>query len=254
MIFSAPPQPRRRRRGLSLAELLVVLAIIALVTVVAIPTVTGHMERARIASAQADCRAFAQAEEACAAIHGFYVPLQVLDDLPGSSVLNNDADRIGLESGILLIDPLIPPLQQQGNQLSIGSTGTARAFELTQNWQGPFTEARRATNSPNPGNQTDQRRDYPLDPYGQPYKFFSPIGVIGSGAAAERIEFPEDLPFSFSDGLLTTNRDEFERYTIMSTGRDTLIDNQLTLQQGDDIVYFFGVVGFETGSLVRFPF
>lgn len=244
----------RRRRGLTFTELLVVLAVIAVLTLIAIPTVTNHTERARIAAAQSDCRDYAQAMEACAALHGFYVPLQLLDDLPGSSVINNDSDRIGLESDIDLIDPLIRVTDQQGNQLDIGTTTNARVRDLVNDWAGPFIDMRRATNTPNPQTQSDQRLDFPLDPYGQPYRFFSPLGVIGTGANQEAIEFPEILGSSFSDGTLTTNEDQFDRYTIVSTGRDTRFDDILTLDEGDDIEHHFGVVGFETGSLVRFPF
>lgn len=247
--------PFARRRALSLAELLVVLAIIALVSVVAIPTVTSHMERARLASAQTDCRSLAMAEDACAAVHGFYVPLQVLDDLPGSQILNNDADRIGLETSIRLIDPLLLPELQIGLQPLVTDTANGRVTALRNEWAGPFLDFRRATNTPDPPSQADQRNDLPLDPYGQPYRFFSPIGIIGSNANLEAIDDPENLSAStFSDGVITRNEDQYERYTVMSTGRDTRFDEILTLEQGDDIVHHFGVVGFETGSLVRFPF
>lgn len=252
----ATRRPIRAQRGLSFAELLVVLAIIAVITAIAVPTVTNHTERARIAGAQADCRAMAQAEDACAALHGFYVPLQLLDDLPGDTVSNSDADRIGLEgaSGIVAIDPLIPPLDQQGNQQTITQANGGRIREMIVSWQGPFIDFRRATNTPNPPNQSDQRNDFPLDPYGQPYRFFSPIGEIGS-IGANPIDDPENLTgTNDGDGVLTSNNDEFDRYAVVSFGRDATLDTALTLQEGDDIVHLFGIVGYETGTLSRFPF
>lgn len=171
-------------------------------------------------------------------------------------MLNNDADRIGLEANILLIDPLIRPTDQQGNQPTLsGASNNGRVLDMRDNWAGPFIDFRRATNTPNPQSQGDQRNDFPLDPWGQPYRFFSPIGVIGTGAGQEAIDDPENLSStSFGDGALTTVEDHFDRYAVMSTGRDTRFDDQLTLIEGDDIVHLFSVVGFETGSLVRFPF
>ncbi|MBN1475899.1 prepilin-type N-terminal cleavage/methylation domain-containing protein [Candidatus Sumerlaeota bacterium] len=248
---------RPRRRALSLAELLVVLAIIAIVSLIAIPTVTTQMERARLATAQAECKALAQALEACAAIHGLYVPLQVLDDLPGrTGAAGTDVDRIDLESSaIRLIDPLIPAYDQIASnppQPSLTTTD-ARGRILVNDWAGPFMEFRRATHTPNPQNSSDARLDFPLDPWGQPYRLFSGEGVVGSGANEEEIEDPENLNTSFGNGVLTSNEDNFDRYAVVSTGRDMMWDATTTLVEGDDIVHLFGIAGYETGLLTRFP-
>jgi len=254
------PLHRPRRRALSLAELLVVLAIIALVTVIAIPTVTSQMERARISSAMADCRALAQAEDACAAIHGVYVPLQVLDDLPEpENTTVNEEDTVRNETNIRLIDPLVPANQQiAGNpaQPQLATTD-ARGRQVINDWAGPFIEFRRAVNQPNPSSESDQRRDFPIDPWGQPYRFFSGEGAIGTSEASSTgpIDHPEDMTSSgFGSGVLTTNIDRFDRYAIVSTGRDLEVDNiNVFNEEGDDIVHMFGIVGYETGLLSRFP-
>jgi hypothetical protein len=126
---------------------------------------------------------------------------------------------------------------------------------LVEDWQGPFIDMRRATNTPNPGTPSEQRNDFPLDPYGQPYRFFSPCGEIGS-IGPSVITNPEDLTGTGDgDGFLSSDNDEFDRYSVVSFGRDGALDTGiLTLEEGDDIVHLFGVVGFETGTLVRFPF
>jgi type II secretory pathway pseudopilin PulG len=236
-------------------ELLVVLAITAILVAVAVPTATNYTERARLSAATSDARSYAQAEDACQAIHGYYVPLQLLDDRPGDSVVNNDADRIGFYTSVRAIDPLIPCIDQQTNQPTITATSAnGRVRQMVSGWQGPFIEFRRATNTPNPGTQTAQRDDFPLDPYGQPYRFFSPCGEIGS-IGANVVDDPESLDTeSDGNGLLTNNNDEYDRYTIVSFGRDTEQDSLLTLQEGDDIVHMFGIVGYETGTSLLPPF
>jgi prepilin-type N-terminal cleavage/methylation domain-containing protein len=255
------PHIHPRRRALSLAELLVVLAIISLVAVIAIPTVTTHMERARIATAYADCRALAQSEETCNALHGLYVPLQVLDDLPFFvNISSTDEDVIDNEagSGIQLIDPLIPADVQQGilGQPDLSFTDS-RGEQLINEWAGPFIEFQRATNQPNPTTSSDARRDFPLDPWGQPYRFFSGEGAIGGSQAtsAAPIDDLDALDSSgWGNGNLTDSLDRCDRYAIVSTGRDlTLDDNNVIGEFGDDIVYVFGIVGFESGALVRPP-
>src|SRR3990170_2792993 len=71
----------RTQGGVTLTELLVVLLIISLLSTIAIPVYVTRAENAKVNTARQETREIAQAEEQCAIIHGFYVPLQILDDL-----------------------------------------------------------------------------------------------------------------------------------------------------------------------------
>src|SRR5439155_4159768 len=125
----------------------------------------------------------AMAEDACGAIHGFYVPLQVLDDVPGlrgNQGVSSNADAIGSENGISVIDFERPinTLLLNGS-VPITATGNVRVRSLVQGWAGPFLNPQRVYN--NKANRYDfNQDDMPLDPWGNPYRFYSPVGLIGS--------------------------------------------------------------------------
>ena len=89
---------------------------------------------------------------------------------------------------------------------------------------------------------TQVMNDHPLDPWGQPYRFYSPIGLIGSNASTST---PSSWNTnSFSDGRLTSSDDRFDRYAIVSFGPDGEADSSSNAD--DDIIYYFGVVVSET--------
>ncbi|AXA36486.1 MAG: prepilin-type N-terminal cleavage/methylation domain-containing protein [Candidatus Hydrogenedentota bacterium] len=243
---------RNRNRGLTLTELLVVMLIIGLLSSIAVPVYINRMEDARVRLAMAECREIAMAEEQCAMIHGFYVPFQILDDLPHPRNLSLQGDTIRNEPDgtILLINPLIRPEDQRGSQLVLSTaSGNPRVRDMIDHWAGPFINYQRVytgnqdPKDPNFINTTEVRLDFPLDPWGQPYRFYSPLGIIGSNALNTDLT---NLTFSFSDGSLTTNDDRnFQRYAVVSFGRDNLPET-LTGTSRDDVIYFFGVTGVES--------
>jgi prepilin-type N-terminal cleavage/methylation domain-containing protein len=244
---------RNRNRGLTLTELLVVMLIIGLLSSIAVPVYINRMEDARVRLAMAECREIAMAEEQCAMIHGFYVPFQVLDDLPHPPNLSLQGDTIRNEPNgtILLINPLIRPEDQSGNQLVLGtSSNNPRVRDMINHWAGPFINYQRVytgnqdPKDPNFINTTEVRLDFPLDPWGQPYRFYSPLGIIGSNALNTNLT---NLTYSFSDGALTTNDDRnFQRYAVVSFGRDNLPETATVGPNRDDVIYFFGVTGVES--------
>src|SRR5690606_231653 len=196
--------------GLTLTELLAVMMIISLLATIAVPVYVARQEDARIRVAQGETREIAMAEEAVAAMHGFYVPFQLLDELPPrpDNLVATDEERIdqhanvggaAADSNIYLIIPTIRARDQLGNQLRL-SDGRLTAGDtnplvrkMIQNWSGPFITWQRfwynATNSapyegpsdPDYRNSNDMFLDFPLDPWGNPYRFYSPIGIIGDG-------------------------------------------------------------------------
>lgn len=239
----------RENQGVTLTELLVVLAIIGLLATIAVPVYVNRSEQAKIKIAHQECKTIAQAEEICAITHGFYVPIQVLDDVPDTT--ESDADSITNEdSRIYLIDAGISAELQLGRQLQLGDTHDQRVKDLINYWQGPFLNPSRVYydtdvySSPwdETMTPTDRRRDYPLDPWGRPYRMYSSVGIVGTGALGDNYDSD-----TFSNGHLTENDDRFDRYAIVSFGPNGQSDSYVgATQLKDDIVYFFGGVISET--------
>jgi prepilin-type N-terminal cleavage/methylation domain-containing protein len=246
------PTHIRDNRGVTLTELLLVLLIVGLLATLAIPTVTRRARDARVAAAKADARALAEAQMACGLIHGFFVPLQLLDNVPRNNDL--ESDHIGNEINVFVTNINQPVLQQLGTQQTVDSSG------LDDNWEGPFYQAQRVyVENPNePFQQQSLRHDFPLDPWGRPYFLYSPLGVVGTTAAsvaAAGTFVTEDLirgsPESWSNGQLTTQNDRFDRWAIVSFGPDGVAGdvNGATTDLGDDIIYYFGGDAGTTGTV-----
>ncbi len=242
---------QHNRRGLTLTELLVVMLIIGLLATIAVPVYVSRMEDARVRVARGECREIAQTEEQCALIHGYYVPFQLLDDKPQIDGITSTGDSIDLEpfSNIYLINPLIPPQFQQGSQRVLSDNNT-RIRNIREHWQGPFLNPQRVYTSnadpkdPNFENNPLVRLDFPLDPWGEAYRFYSPLGLVGS-SALQRTDI--GLNINFSDGLLTNNDNRnFPRYAVVSWGRDNLSELVVGVFNRDDVSYLFGTPGVES--------
>lgn len=244
----------RHTKGVTLVELLVVLAIIGLLATIAIPVYVSRVEQAKIRTGQTEVGELAKAEEICGLSHGYFVPFQMLDDLPiNLSTSNVRDDDLLQENNVYLIDLSVPARFQLAGQARLGDFNTdAKVASLYYNWLGPFMNAQRVyigdalTNDPNYITNTIIHLDYPLDPWGTPYRFYSSEGIIGTNATADTAANPSALNnFSFSDGRITTSDDRFDRWAVVSYGPDRLSD-QLTSAFPDDIIYYFGSVYTET--------
>lgn len=247
----------KTQRGLTLTELLVVMLIIGLLSTIAVPVYINRMEGARVQLALAEMREIANAQEQVAIIHGFYVPFQVLDNTPEgpNNPATGDTIRDDFRPNLFVINPLVRPQDQIGNQLSLSSSN-ARVLNLVDRWEGPFLNPQRVyiddgaqgrPGDPNYVNAPYFRLDFPLDPWGSPYRFYSPLGIIGSSSYTLNYN---NLGVNFSDGILT-NQDNrnFDRYAVVSWGRDGFPDFG-GLSPGnnnrDDLVYLFGSPGVES--------
>jgi prepilin-type N-terminal cleavage/methylation domain-containing protein len=245
---------RRETMGVTLTELLVVLAIIGLLATIAIPVYVQRTEEAKVRTTQQEVREIAKAEEMVAMIHGFYVPIQMLDDVavdPTRRTTRTD-DLQNETDTIYLIDPFVNVFDQiAGNPaqpLLQDRDLDQRVHKLYYFWQGPFLNPTRVWIGDEASAEPDQlsedliRHDHPLDPWGQPYRMYSPAGIVGSAATAlDRSSFNSP---SFSNGRLTTNDDRFDRFAIVSYGRDNQSDG--VSYTGDDIFYYFGILATES--------
>jgi prepilin-type N-terminal cleavage/methylation domain-containing protein len=247
-----------RQKALTLTELIVVLVILALLSAIAIPVFVHRAEEAKIRTAQQEVREIASAEELCGLNHSVYLPIQVLDDIPNDTsnvALPQQPDEIRNDYDVYVIDTLRPldeqlngPVQLAQKQLDPGTAlDTPKLRRIRELWQGPFLNPKRVYERPNDtGSVVKTRRDFPLDPWGEPYRLYSPLGIVGS-AAENLTDFDSD---SFSDGRLTTRDRRFDRFAVVSFGPDNqpggIDESGNTTPIGDDIFYFFGTVMSET--------
>jgi len=238
-----------RRRGVTLTELLVVLAIIGLLATIAVPVYVNKMEQAKVSTAKHEVLELANAEEICGIMHGHYVPLYMLDDLPyraqgrPTSVddIENTKDVIDpylISTGIPINDGTTTDQESQQARLS-DEADTISIKRLYLGWQGPFANFKRYymgfdvyVEPPNP-DPNDVARDYPLDPWGNPYLMLTELGLV---------DF---------DGRITNDEldHNFDRMTILSMGPDgNTVYSATTLtvlnpSGDDDIWVHFGASG-----------
>lgn len=256
-ISNLATRARRAIQGVTLVELLVVLLIISLLATAAVPVLLNRIEDARVATARQDVEEIAKAQTMCALYHSVYVPLQVLDDLPyDAGAPTIEADDVNNSSDAVtyfLINLTQKAEDQETTQLDFDDddqTNNPLGFRVIRNWQGPFINYQRVwTNNKERTvdvmDQGELRRGYPLDPWGTPYRFYSPIGIIGAGAnSTSQASYNQD---SFMNGRIQRDAVRlYDRYAIVSYGPDGLAPNAAA-DSNDNISYLFGTDGIETG-------
>lgn len=268
------PQTIARRRAFTMTELIVVLVILLLLTTMLTPVVLNRAQQARVTAAKEECKRLADAEEQCVALHGFIVPLQVLNDLPverdvNGTRTNNLRGDIGQENLSLtfVIDPLSDlNLQALGNQLRLsdfpnsvqivaGAEPAVGNRDLINNWAGPFVNFKKFFVSPSANAVSRIRRDYPLDPWGRPYMLVCRRGPIGGNGGYT----PTSINWAMSndpnqwdsdsslDGSLPTSSDisnnaiwPIDRFAVMSFGPDMRTGTLNPDTVADDIICPFG--------------
>ncbi len=255
-----------RRYGFTLTEVVTVLAILTFLATLIVYVYNEKMKDARIAMAQAECKLLGQAEETVAMEFGFFVPLQVLNDRPVtfSGTYADRGNQIDQEPNTLYVIAANTSLTDQINngQSTLGGysqTGPSsntdpRVVRMIRNWRGPYATFQRwyvPNNYSGPSdtnylnNDTDRRRDFPLDPWGMPYFLYSPYGPTGY--------FPTGTAFTdnfmdnttFSNGRLNNNINYKvnAQFAVVSWGPDGIMDHYQTDNRlKDDIYYYFGTL------------
>jgi len=247
----------QRQRGLTLTELLVVVVIIVIIALALIPAVTQRTERARVATARQEVKELAMAEDACAITTGYYLPLQLLDDIKLSNRPVDDS--LNLENDLIyLIDPYFVYIDASGNYIDPPSQDelpqSDHNHRIFINWNGPYLSfVKTVLDIADVDKRSFASRDFPLDPWNIPYRFFSPIGIIGSNADTTEKNLVNIINNSgFSDGDVTQDwNDRYSgRWMIISLGKNQEI-NYPNDNDYDDIVHAFGLVVHETNYFVR---
>lgn len=232
---------RNTTRANALIEFTAIVTVIALLVLIAALTpYRGRAGAGKLDQAWADAQAIASAQRAVAEKHGVYVPLQVLDDLASEGeVKGSRKDYFNREPQSLRVVDVFAPVENQiGKQQGLA--------ERVAEWSGPYFSAKRiyvggslsdlpvvSPQVQGPSGQGFVLRDYPLDPWGNAYRFYSPSGIIGSAAAkSDPATFETE---AFSDGVLTTEEDRFDSFAVVSFGPDGQSD--FVTNANDDVIY-----------------
>jgi prepilin-type N-terminal cleavage/methylation domain-containing protein len=259
----------RRQRAVTLTELLVVLAIISLLATLAVPVYVSQINRARVATAQAEVRSIAEAQQAVAVTHGYFVPIHILNNVPnaptGASSTGDRDDFVRVSSNtVFAIDATISPDRYRNGDVSdanynprIQTSGSnSRITRMVETWQGPFLNPKRIRyDGASAGVQGsgDYSRDLVVDPWGNPYRFYFTGGLIGDGSLPTGPLTDSQVNLAVDNGNVTPSGAEqgrFDRFAILSYGPDSVSGyaSNNSLISGDDVFYTFTslAVGNET--------
>lgn len=248
------------QRAVTLTELLVVLAIISLLATIAVPVYVQKTEQARRVTARTEVRNIAQAQELVAATHGFYIPMHLLDNLAndGDSESEDDFENDTNASNKFFVDPFLNILAQQGVQPSLAdaqnnTSGQTKALALVNFWTGPFLNPARVTRTEQFNDAADISSDIILDPWGNPYIFFSPEGPLSqiqnrSNFVGVDLSQPSTR-FEVDNGRIqdaSGGNDPFDRFAIVSFGPDGTLDTSVGTTFVNDVFYEFGFIANES--------
>lgn len=158
------------------------------------------------AVALSEMQTLAGAEELCAATIGYYVSLEALNDLALTSSQQTPYDAIG-ETGTTEV---VLPTRGLFRDPPVDLLAAYNA------WDGPYVNFQQGRTQTSAG---PYDLGSPLDPWGTPYFFYSPAGLLRGDSGSVTLEYYGD---------------DFDRYTLVSHGPDGEQGG------GDDLFYPFG--------------
>ncbi|MFP4581343.1 MAG: hypothetical protein ACLFQ6_11485 [Candidatus Sumerlaeia bacterium] len=157
------------------------------------------------AAAYSEMSTLAQAETHVWLDIRYYVSLENLDDLSQSNI-NPSYDFIGDGGGTPVLETATADFEDTRQDLLSGFF----------TWKGPYVTYQQGKTDED--NIHGYDRGTPLDPWGNPYFLYSPLGLV-------------QPPMSISQ---SGYGDGFDRWAIVSYGPDRQFDG------GDDLIYYFG--------------
>ncbi len=225
----------RRIRGFTMVELLIAIIIIGILVAIIVPVLSNRAADARLAAAQADMEAIANAQSQVAIDTGYIVRLHVLDDsgavgdgIGSNNPLdvvdsirdedfnagagNNDQIFLDAKSGIFLPTNLFTRIDVDGGPAKFG-------------WNGPYVNFQRKLKPTNPPTALPANYEWtygsPLDPWGAPYFLFVAGESAASGGTAVGGWIDEktgDINPTFNYGGGAADATNFDRMTLLSLG------------------------------------
>ncbi|MCX7918685.1 MAG: prepilin-type N-terminal cleavage/methylation domain-containing protein [bacterium] len=214
--------------GFTFIEVLATVVVVGIITVIAFSVYQGKRDEAKKTAAYAEMRQIAEAEKMVEMYYGYFVPLSVLNDVPGYQSdypAVNDPDCIGNR-----------PFNDGGGYYVIASDTTALSGQEpeyaspvrrirdmlkgdAQKWKGPFVNYQRQV--PLYDLSTG---GMPIDPWGGTYRL-----VAYSVTKQNHREFD----YRGVQIILSYSVATIEQFAIVCTGKDGWINT------GDDLVYEF---------------
>jgi hypothetical protein len=161
-----------------------------------------------------------------------------------SSQQNTIADYIGGETSVNSINYNIPYQSLTSANACHLITSTSMdvpTANMVKNWKGPFTDFQNFYVKANTSITSNYFLDFPKDPWGNYYLFYSPKGITGAfpvGGLAGA-----DPTLADFDGTVNTgDPGRFDRWAIVSWGPNGVPDTSADTTNGtaDDVYYQFG--------------
>lgn len=226
----------RRTGGFSMVELLIAIIIIGVLVTIIVPVLSNRASDARVAAAQADLEALANAQSQVAIDTGYIVRLHVLDDSGAVT------DNRGSDDPLDVVDTIRDEHLNNGNNPSFIFLDAKTGIPLLNNpqlylrvtndpetfgWRGPYLSFQRKYHPLRAPILATAPWSYgsPLDPWGNPYFLF--VGGQSQNATATAIGgWIDEMNINpggppsplFSWGGYSSDATLFDRSTLVSLG------------------------------------
>ncbi len=242
-----------------MVELLIAIIIIGILVTIIVPVLSNRAADARLAAAQADLEAIANAQSQVALDTGYIVRLHVLDDSAAASdgAASSDPDDV-VDTVVDEVNNVGPGGAGNPGQIFLDAkNGVIMPINLYDRliagpeqfgWRGPYVNFQRKLRQTTPAVVFPPNGEWtfgtPLDPWGNPYFLFvagldSGVGGSSNGRWVNERTGTLDTQFSFNG--FNSDAQRFDRNTVLSLGPDGVAGagGATELGTGDDIYRSF---------------